>query len=137
MGETLWWMFGSICAVLAVLKLCGTIWCSVELHRNWQGCPELWALDWLDIVYRVQREFGVALTASDFDTRALEVRTNLTAGKLWELVASKLQADGRVIPRDGWDYLVALLSESLNVKTSRICPESRLYADLGMLHGLE
>jgi hypothetical protein len=38
---------------------------------------------------------------------------------------------------DGWARFVTLLSEALNVGARRILPESRLYADLGVVYGLE
>jgi hypothetical protein len=50
--------------------------------------------------------------------------------------SKKRTAPGWAVPADGWRRLVSLLSEALNVKTNRIVPESRLYADLGMRYGL-
>jgi hypothetical protein len=137
MGEWLWWVLGSLFGLFAVVKLLGGIWCLVELCRKWRGAFELWGIDWLDIVYRLEREFGVSLTAADFAGWSPEARVALTAGQLWEVVAVRICASGRDVPADGWDRVVAALSESLNGKPLRIVPHARLYADLGMLHGLD
>ena len=137
MGEWLWWVLGSICGLFAVLKLLLGIWCLVELCRKWRGASELWGIDWVDIVYRLEREFGASLTAADFAGFSPEGRVALTAGQLWVVVAAKIRASGRDVPADGWDRLVAALSEALNVKPVRIVPDAGLYADLGMLAGLD
>jgi hypothetical protein len=88
-------------------------------------------------VFRVERELGVSLTVADFEGWSPDARAALTAGQLWELVASKLRAGGAAVPAGGWDQVVALLSEALNVRAGRIRAESRLYAELGMVYGLE
>ncbi len=136
MGEWVTWILGSVCAAIAVLQGVGLVWVLIELHRKWRTAPPLWGLDWLDVVYRVDREFGLVLTGVDFDGWTPETRAELTAGQLWELVASKLRARSVEVPADGWDRVVALLAEALNVKASRIVPESRLCADLGMKYDL-
>jgi hypothetical protein len=137
LGELLWWGLASLCAAVAVLQLVGRVWCLVELQRKWRAAPELWGIDWLDVVYRVEWAFGVALTAADFEGWPPDERAGLTAGQLRELVIGKLRAAGAEAPADSWDRVVALLSEALNVRASRIVPGSRLYADLGMVYGLE
>jgi hypothetical protein len=123
--------------LLAAAKILGGIWCLVELCRKWRGTRELWSLDWLDIVFRVEREFGVVLTAADFVGLSPEARVALTAGQLWEMVATRIRASGRPVPVDGWDRMVTALCEALNKKPVRITPTARLYADLGMVPGLD
>jgi acyl carrier protein len=137
MAEWVAWMLGFVCIGLAVLKLAGGLWCLVELHRKWRSIPEFWSIDWLDIVFRVQREFGVVLSAHDFEDWTVEARLSLTAGQLWELVGGKLTRTGSDVPADGWPRVVTVLAEALNVKPARITPESRLYGDLGMTRGIE
>jgi hypothetical protein len=137
MGEWLGWAIGSICGAFIVFKFVAGAWCLIDLRRKWRAVPELWGVDWLDIVYRVEREFGVSLTAGDFAEWPEEMRIGLTAGQVWELVASKLRAGGSVVPDDGWGLVVGVLSDALNVRPERIAPESRLYADLGMVYGLD
>jgi hypothetical protein len=137
MSEWLLGILGSLCGLFAVVKIFGTIWCLIELYRKWNGAFELWGMDWLDIVYRLERAFGVSLTDADFADLSAEARVALTAGQLWEVVAARLRASGRDLPADGWDRVVDVLSEALNVKPIRIVPNARLYADLGMLHGVD
>jgi hypothetical protein len=136
MSEWLLGILGSLCVLFAVAKTLGDIWCLIELCRKWKGAFELWGIDWLDIVYRLKRAFGVALTAADFAGLSAEARVALTAGQLWEMVAARIRASGRVVPANGWEQVVGVLSEALNLKPVRIVPNARLYADLGMLHGL-
>jgi hypothetical protein len=85
----------------------------------------------------VEREFGVALTAADFAYLSPKARVALTAGQLWELVATRIRESGRPVPVDGWDRMVTALCQALNEKPVRITPAARLYADLGMVHGLD
>lgn len=79
MAEWAEWTIASLCGAFSVVQLLGTLWCVVEFHRRWRSVPELWALDWLDIVYRVEHEFGVALAAADFKGLPAEKRAALTA----------------------------------------------------------
>ncbi|QJW93762.1 hypothetical protein [Frigoriglobus tundricola] len=137
MGEWLRWAFGWACGALAVLKFAAGLWCWVELRRKWLELPELWGVDWLDIVFRVERAFGMPLTAADFAGWTTGARVGLTAGQLWELVADKLRGAGAEVPADGWERVVAVLSEALNVRAERIATESRLCADLDMGSGPE
>ncbi len=80
---------------------------------------------------------GVPITASDFQVCASDARYSLTAGQLWDLIAAKLWATSAGVPADGWQRVVVALSEALNVKPWRITSDSRLYADLGMLYGVD
>ena len=50
---------------------------------------------------------------------------------------SKLRDAGTEPPADSWERMTSLLSEALNVDPERIAPESRLYADLDMIYGVE
>lgn len=77
------------------------------------------------------------LVAAGFEEMPTDARAELTAGQLWDLVAARLQAAGATMPADGWARLSVALSEALNVRTSRVASGSRLYADLGMIHGME
>lgn len=121
---------GWLCMALPVLQVIGVVWCLFDLRRK--SVPELWGLDWLDVLYRIEHEFGAAFERSDFEAIPAEARSQLTAGQLWDLVAAKLRQSGRPVPEDGWDRVVAVLSESLNLRRDRIAPDSRLYEDLRM-----
>jgi hypothetical protein len=134
MAEWLFSVLGFICGAFAIAQFIVVIWCFVDLRRKWRPVPELWGIDWLDIVYRLERDLGVAPTAADFEELSASARIELTAGQLWELLATKIRAGGSELPPDGWERVVAVLSESLNVNRRRIAPDSRLYADLGMVY---
>jgi hypothetical protein len=79
----------------------------------------------------------VTLSAADFEGMTSDARTALTAGQLWQLVAAKLRAAGISPPADGWQRVVMALAEALNVKPRRITTDAQLYADLGMMYGVE
>lgn len=67
MGEWLTWLLGSACGAIAVVQFFGGIWCWIELRRKWSSCAELWGVDWLDVVFRLEREFGISLSGTDFE----------------------------------------------------------------------
>jgi acyl carrier protein len=137
MRDWVWWVSSAVCGALVVAQILGVITCLFRLRRTWRSAPELWSLDWLDIVYRIESEFGVVLAAADFEALPPTARAELTAGQLWEVVAAKLATAGTSEPADGWQRVVAILSQSLNVPSERITPSARLYADLGMMYGLD
>jgi hypothetical protein len=132
-GEPAWFGLRAFTAA----KVVAVCWCLVALRQKWRSVPELRAADWLAIVYRLEREFGVTLTATDFEGWPAAARVGLTAGQLWELVAAKARAVGRVVPAEGWDRVARALAEALSVRRRRIAPGSRLYADLGMIYGFD
>ncbi|HLN32868.1 MAG TPA: hypothetical protein VK395_34375 [Gemmataceae bacterium] len=134
MPNWLWWILGTLCA-FAIARLLVVAWCLIQLRRNWHRVPELWSIDWVDIVYRLKGQFGVTLSATDLECLSADARATLTAGQLWELVAAKIRIAGSEPPTDGWQQVVATLTQALNVKPKRIRPNSRLYADLGMAYG--
>jgi acyl carrier protein len=126
-AESLRW----ICLAMAVVQIFGVGWYLIEI-RNWRPTPELSSLGWLDVVARVERVFGIALSSADFESLPPVARSALTAGDVWTIITAKMQSEGKSPPPDGWPRLVAALAESLNVKPNRITRESRLDADLGM-----
>jgi hypothetical protein len=89
MGDYLWCVLGFVCAAFVAVKFIGGFWCLMELRRKWRSTPELWSIGWLDIVFRLEREFGVTLNAVEFEGLQTAERVELTAGQLWELIASK------------------------------------------------
>jgi hypothetical protein len=97
----------------------------------------LWGLDWLDIVWRLERQFAIHLRGADFERFSAEERNGLTAGRLWDVVVEKMRTAGIEVPGDALARVVVALSEALNVDVERIAPDSRLYADLGMLYGVD
>jgi hypothetical protein len=118
--------------------LAATKWIIAVVYlTKWRAARELWSVDWLDIVYRAEKEFGIAITVTDFEHWSAEGRSGLTAGQLWNLVATKLRTSGMVVPVDGWARAVRLLSKSLDVRPARVSTDSRLYVDLGMSYFLD
>jgi hypothetical protein len=127
----------SLFAAGAVVQIILKATCIVALRRHWQSVPELWGIDWLDVVWRLERELKVKLTGSDFERFTAEERIGLTAGQLCEVVVEKLRQAGIQIPGNGWEHLVVALFEALNVDAEQVNPDARLYADLGMLDGVD
>jgi hypothetical protein len=130
------WFTGTICMSLIAAQIISLIWCAIELRKNWWSTSEFWGVDWLDIVCRVEREFGVSLTAADFADWSPEARAALSAGQLWELVEAKRATVAIAGSPAGWPRLAVVLSEALNVPIDRIDLHSRLYGDLGMVRGI-
>jgi hypothetical protein len=126
------WIVGALCGFIAIFKVLGGFVCLVALYRKWSGVSDLWAIDWLDVVFRMEREFGISLTGDDFAGLSRENRLSLTAGQLWEVVAAKINQAGHDVPGDSWGRVVSELAEALNVPRKRISPDARLYAELGM-----
>ncbi len=126
------WLLSYACPAAAVLCFLGAFWVLWNCFRKWRSVPELWSIDWLDIIDRVKREFGVTLTAADFEPLSRKERAELTAGQLWEAIQTRLRAADSVVPADGWQRLVVTVTEAINVRPERVAPGSRLYADLGM-----
>jgi hypothetical protein len=48
-----------------------------------------------------------------------------------------VRGGGGPVPEDGWQKVVAALVEALNVSPDQVQPESRLYADLGMVADID
>jgi hypothetical protein len=136
-GAWLEWMIFPCLVTWAIAQILGKAWCLLQLRRHWRSAPELWGIDWLDIVFRLEREFGVRLTGTDFAQFSAHERITLTAGQLWKVVAGKRQNGGNNRPKDGWERVVTTLGEALNVDSERVLPSSRLYADLGMFAGID
>jgi hypothetical protein len=131
MAEWVWLALGGVCLTFAVVKVVGTCWCLFDL-RKWRATPELWGVDWLDVVYRIEAVFAVTLTAADFASLSPHERAALTAGQLWDVVTAKAAAENRPIPPDGWLRFVESLCAALPVRPDRVTPLARLTADLGM-----
>jgi acyl carrier protein len=136
MGEWFWDGMIALLAVYCAVSLFCTAWCLLELRRNWRSAPELWGLDWLDVVWRLERELGVHLTGADFGRFSVEERGQITAGRLWDVAIERLRIAGTEVPGDGLERVVKSLCEALNVDAERITPDSRLYEDLGMPYGM-
>ena len=87
----------------------------------------------LDIVFRLERRFGVRLETADFDQLGRKRNINeVTAGDLFDIVCCSLQAVGRPVPVNGWNGVRLELANSLSVSPLTIRRESLLVGDLGM-----
>lgn len=89
-------------------------------------------LDMMDIVFRLERRFGVRLEIANFDHLRDPRRTDLTAGELFDVVSSSIQAVGRPVPANCWNGVRLELAKVLYVSPLGIRRESRLSGDLGM-----
>ena len=90
-------------------------------------------IEMLDIVFRLERRFGVRLEPSYFDYLRELGRTDITAGELFEAVGDRLRAVGRPVPANCWNGVRLELANVLLVSPLSIRRESRLHGDLGML----
>ncbi len=130
MGTGLEWILLSLVFLTVSAKVVIVAWAIIELRRK--SVPELWGIDWLDILHRLEQEFGVVFSRTDFEAIPTGERLGLTVATLWALVEIELRSVGRSLPKDGWEKMVATLIEALNVAPDKVRSESRLYADLGM-----
>jgi hypothetical protein len=89
-------------------------------------------VDWLDIRFRLERQFDITFEQTDFAHVWESGRRDLTAGELFDVVCVRLQSEGRPIPYSGWNRVRLELARALVVPPHHIHVDSRLVADLGM-----
>jgi hypothetical protein len=127
-------LFGWLCVgpvmALWLVQVVSLLYC---WHALRQKSPRiLWCIDWIDILFRLEREFGITFCPSDFQHLVSQQPPDITAGELFAIVRRKVWDTGRPVPADGWQRLTGNLSQALNVEASPILCDSRLRADLGM-----
>lgn len=86
----------------------------------------------LDIVFRLERRFGVRLESADFEFMHAPGRTDITAGELFEALCSRFRAVGRPVPVNCWNGVRLELANVLLVSPLSIRRETKLIGDLGM-----
>ncbi len=89
-------------------------------------------VDWLDIRWRLERQFDIKFEHSDFAHIWDSGRRDITAGELFDVVYTRLQSEGRPIPFSGWNRVRLELAHALVVPPQTIRRENLLVADLGM-----
>jgi acyl carrier protein len=106
-------------------------------------------IDYLDMVFRAQRKFGVRFPSPDRPDSIFNVECKgdlklLTAGAVHRHVLRLLPSQAIVNPlrtdrdwreahpEEVWEAVVDVLVETLGVERSRVTPEARLIDDLGM-----
>ncbi|HSI33891.1 MAG: hypothetical protein ACAI43_14930 [Phycisphaerae bacterium] len=94
-------------------------------------------IDFLDIVFRLEKEFSIKLpraalfwTDAEMRLRRRE-RPPLTAGLLHRQLVEFLSRNRLDVPADSWERVRKCLSAALGVKEDEIRPDSRLIEDLG------
>jgi hypothetical protein len=89
-------------------------------------------IDFLDIEFRIEKEFGIALQVSDLNSVSdARDRSDITAGELHFIIGCKLRESGRPVPRSIWNKVRIVLSQALGVSPHSIKPESWIIKDLG------
>ena len=87
-------------------------------------------IDFLDVVHRLERWYGVRLERADLEPLWLRPARNLTAGELHAAVCDKLRAAGRAVPASSWNGVRLELATVLGVSPFAIRPGSWRVADL-------
>jgi acyl carrier protein len=91
-------------------------------------------MDVLEIVFRVEDEFGVTLTPEDFDEvcqRPSALRSDFRAGDVQFLIGCRLREAGRPVPEDIWERVRSILATITGVERDRVRPESWVVHELG------
>jgi len=130
MSDLLFGVLDWLCGGLAAIQFVAGLICLYSLCRK--SVPELWGINWIDILFRLERDFQLEFHPSDFQRFRGQRRTDLTAGELYEIVQTKLSAAGRPVPCGAWYRMKIAIHEALNVSPLAVRRHSRLYADMGM-----
>jgi hypothetical protein len=89
-------------------------------------------MDFLDIVFRLERRYGVNLQREHFEHVLTRMKAELTAGDLLEVVCGQLRCSGRPIPPSTWNGIRLEVARAFNISPFTIRRESKLVGDLGM-----
>src|SRR5262245_44197833 len=128
MADWAGWLCSGLFAALAVLQFLGGLYCWYSLCRK--SVPALWSIDWIDVLFRLEKEFRICFCSDDF--RHIQDEADITAGELFAIVCRKVQEAGRPVPFGSWQRIRLVLHEALRASPWRIRRESRLRADLRM-----
>lgn len=91
-------------------------------------------IDILDMSFRIEKEFGIRLSADQFTKIAIPRENefwDLCAGDLHNLICRELRARSKPVPFSSWNRVRLLLARVGSIDPRMITRESRLYRDLG------
>ncbi len=94
-------------------------------------------IDLLDIRFRLEKRFNIALIREQFDVDLWELAhrrqpPDFTAGEIYELLLQELKRQNRDVPENSWWLFCFCVSEALGLDAREIQPDSLMEADLGM-----
>jgi hypothetical protein len=133
--DWLCYLFIGVVFLAAVFQHVGMLYAIWALRTK--AVPCLWGIDWLDVVWRLERRFGICLDATDFQYLAEQGQDDVTAGEVYAVVCRKLWDANRPIPAGGWNGVRIDLHEALHVRPFSVRRSSLLIRDLGMLRGID
>ena len=86
-------------------------------------------IDLLDMVFRLEREFGLRVNRED---DLFQRGDDMTAGEVQFIVGVQLLEQGKALPDDFWPRVQRVIAKTLEIPEHQIHPTSRLFDDLGM-----
>jgi hypothetical protein len=89
-------------------------------------------VDWLDITFRLERQFDIKFEPKDFAHIWDSGRRDITAEELFDVVCTRLQTEGRPVPFSAWNRVRLELARALDVPPNEIRRKKWLVSDLGM-----
>ncbi len=91
-------------------------------------------LDFLDVAFEIEKQFGVRISASDLvesdEWDALE--NDCTAGALHRIICRKCELEGIPAPRSSWNRMRIALMKSAGVGADEVKDGAWLVHDLDM-----
>lgn len=91
-------------------------------------------LDFLDVVFEIEKQFGVRICAADL-TESEEwdaSKNDCTAGALHRIICRKCEEEGVPVPRSSWNRMRIALMKSAGVAADEIKEGAWLVHDLDM-----
>ncbi|MGA2497856.1 MAG: hypothetical protein ABSH20_08950 [Tepidisphaeraceae bacterium] len=88
-------------------------------------------VDALDLVFRLEKSFGIKLPYSN-SAGMFDVPGGVTAGHVHDFICRRLTESGRRIPFSSWHRVQLCISRAVGVPPQQVKRESRLVKDLGM-----
>lgn len=94
-------------------------------------------VDWLDLHFRLEREFGITLTPDITQPHIARLssdrpRKSVTAGEVLEMVVAACSAQDRPVPPSAWTRVKRCIAQTGGVSPKRIRQTSLLNEDLGL-----
>lgn len=90
-------------------------------------------MEFLDITFRAEKQFGVKLRMRDFvRLNCIPATRDPTAGELHDWICQACRAAGKPVPHSSWHRVKRIIVDATGLSPSVIRKDSLLSADLGI-----